>query len=412
MTDTSNPKIAALQPLIDRVRTDVTARLIPREGGGKSAVWDKATPLTTEILAKHLNGGPARGVALMQPGSDVTLVAVLDLDSHKGEVPWGEMAATGAMICDALSLAWGMDPIAFRSSGGRGVHIYLLWDDPQPAWAVRAWLGEVLQACGLRAGVGSLAEGVVEVFPRQDRVRAGGFGNQVFLPLAGESEPLAVEDLSGMLVAAPVETLAWPASPPIPARERPAPATPTSPADTGEVWRQALEALPNDATRSLSYEDWLRVVHAVHYETDGSDEGQETARAWSARSPKHERRHAGEGLDARQRPRRRRHRRQHPPPRAAVGLARPRRRAERRRLQKSWTPHPRSPTAPSRPRPPSGAACPRRSTCARTRRTRTGWSRPTARAYWSPAAGGTCGTACAGGRTRPTCTATPAACRS
>lgn len=288
MTDPSNPRIAALQPLIARVRTDVTARLVPKEGGGKSAVWDKSTPLTTETLAKHLNGGPARGVALMQPGSDVTMVAVLDLDSHKGEVPWGEMATTGASICDALSLAWGVDPIAFRSSGGRGVHIYLLWDAPQPAWAVRAWLGEVLQACELRAGVGSLAAGQVEVFPKQDSVRPGGFGNQVFLPLAGQSEPLAVEELSGMLVPAAVETLAWPSSPALPPRERPAPAAGAPPPDTGEVWRQALEALPNDAARSLSYEDWLRVVHAVHYETDGSDEGQEAARAWSSRSPKHE----------------------------------------------------------------------------------------------------------------------------
>ena len=181
-------KIAALAPLVARVRTDVTAKLTEREGGKKGVSWTR-TALDAETLARHCNGGPARGVALIKPGESVTLVACLDFDSHRGEVEWPEMAVRAGRVHDALTLAWGMEPAAFRSTGGRGVHIWLMWDEPQDAYTVRSWLADVLASCGLKAGVGSLRAGEVEVFPKQNDVAVGGYGNQVFLPLAGASEP-------------------------------------------------------------------------------------------------------------------------------------------------------------------------------------------------------------------------------
>jgi P4 family phage/plasmid primase-like protien len=277
---------------VRRVRTDVTARLVPKPGGGKSAVWDKHTGLTPEVLAKHLNGGPARGVALMQPGADVTLAACLDLDSHSGEVGWGEMATIAGGLADALALAWGASPVCFRSSGGRGVHLWLLWDDPQPAWAVREWLAEVLVSVGLRAGVGSLAGGQVEVFPKQDMVREGGFGNQVFLPLAGHSEPLAFEDLSGMLVPCGLDGLVWGVSPPLAARER------VARREVGGVdgvglddapLRGALDAI-GEAVRAGRVEGWGRnrwrdVLFGLHEGTGGAEEGRVLAHEWSTTVP-------------------------------------------------------------------------------------------------------------------------------
>ena len=292
MNDTR--KIAALAPLVARVRTDVTAKLSVGADGKKRVVWTNAA-LDSDALSKHCNGGPARGVALIKPGESVTLVACLDFDSHKGEVAWPEMSVRAGRVYDALGLAWGMSPLAVRSTGGRGVHIWLMWDEPQDAYTVRSWLGDVLAGCDLRAGVGSLASGQVEVFPKQNEVAIGGYGNQVFLPLAGASEPLEFDDLSEMLVPISVEAMAWQASPGVGLRERPARPV-AGPLDLGEVsgrlaaLRAPLDAIRNglDGSESLGYDDWLRVVHALHHESGGSAEGEAAALAWSARSPKHD----------------------------------------------------------------------------------------------------------------------------
>jgi hypothetical protein len=192
VSDPNNPLIAGLAPLVKRVRRDVTA--VKRDG---KQAWTQQE-LTRERLASHLNGGPARGVCPVKPGESVTLVALLDFDSHGGETAWPEMSAVVARVADTLGLVWGMHPILFRSSGGRGVHLYLLWDEPQDSYSVRAWLGEVLTACGLRPGTKGVARGEVEVFPRQNEVPVGGYGNQFVLPLAGKSEPLALMDVDDL----------------------------------------------------------------------------------------------------------------------------------------------------------------------------------------------------------------------
>ncbi len=185
MSDVTNPLIAALQPLVRRVRTDVTA--IKRSDGSR---WRDREPLTTERLAAHLNGGPARGVCPIKAGESVTMVGLLDFDSHKGEVSWAEMSAVVGAVVDTLEMAWGMHPVLFRSSGGNGVHLYLLWDEPQDAYSVRMFLKGVLESVGLQDGAKGVRAGQVEVFPRQSEVPINGFGNQAILPLAGKSVPL------------------------------------------------------------------------------------------------------------------------------------------------------------------------------------------------------------------------------
>lgn len=188
--DTTRRLAAGMAPLVARVRTDVTAKRTPE---GRQS-WTRE-PLTEETLAHHLNGGPARGVCPIRAGESVTLVAVLDFDSHKGDVDWATMSATVARVVDVLELAWGMEPILFRSGGGRGVHLYLLWDEPQDAYSVRAWLRDVLAVCGLKPGAGGVGVGEVEVNPKQSEVRDAGFGSQVILPLARESVPLTLSEV-------------------------------------------------------------------------------------------------------------------------------------------------------------------------------------------------------------------------
>lgn len=284
----NHPLIAALRPITSRVRTDITAR---KNGAGVQA-WTRQ-PLTDDALAAHLNGGPARGVCPIRAGESVTMLAVLDFDSHKGETGWPAMSMVVATVVDVLVTAWGAEPILFRSSGGRGVHLYLLWDEPQDAYSVRQWLAGVLEACGLRPGTRSVAAGQVEVFPKQDHVPLSGKGNQFILPLAGQSELLLLDDLSGLLEPVPggkeaVLEWAWRTSPPVPLSTRPE----RTPIDAAALeglqgeWRQALDAIPNgrDGAETLDYDQWRNVIFAIHHETQGSDAGLALAEEFSERA--------------------------------------------------------------------------------------------------------------------------------
>jgi hypothetical protein len=183
-----DPRIAqlanSLLPLVSKVRTDVTA---VRDADGTQA-WTQQR-LTTERIRAHLNGGPARGVCPIKAGESTTMVAVLDFDSHGGEVSWVEMSAKVSAVVDALEMI-GMQPILFRSGGGKGVHLYLLWDSPQDAYSVRMMLIEALSVAGLKSGAKGLVHGEVEIFPKQDSVAADGYGNQFILPGSRASTPL------------------------------------------------------------------------------------------------------------------------------------------------------------------------------------------------------------------------------
>lgn len=287
MSDLNNPLIDALEPLISRVRTDVTAKKMP-DGTSR---WTRE-PLTRELHAQHHNGGPARGVCPIKEGESVTFSAVLDFDSHKGEVSWSRMCLTVASVADLMTLHWGLVPTVFRSSGGRGIHLYVLWDEPQDAYSVRCWAREVLAALGLREGnTGGLANNAVEVFPKQDSVEVGGFGNQFILPLAGSSEVLEYDELSGGYVGLGKVAPTWHLNTlPVKFREKPARVVREGLASVlgegGEVplWRQALDAIPNEGLDAPGYDWWWKIVAAIHHETDGSPEGFAIALAWSMRN--------------------------------------------------------------------------------------------------------------------------------
>lgn len=280
MADTNNPLIPALAPLVSRVRTDVTAI----RGATGAQAWTRE-PLTTEALARHLNGGPARGVCPIQAGSDVTLVALLDFDSHGGETSWETMTSVAGDVFTLLDLGHGCRPLCFRSSGGRGVHLYVLWDEPQDARSVRAWLRGVLAMCGLQPGVKGVAQGQVEVFPKQDRVPLNGYGNQFILPLAGKGELLEFCDLSVALVPAgrPLRAEDWQGSPAVPALP-PAPVPEHNPDATPGTWGLALDAIVAGQARApLSYDQWRDCIFAIHHETQG--EGLALAHRLSAAAP-------------------------------------------------------------------------------------------------------------------------------
>jgi hypothetical protein len=143
-------------------------------------------------VAEHVAGRKAYGACPIAPGTNTTRVALLDFDSHKGETPWDEMLDTAQTVAFALEQE-GHTPILFRSSGGNGIHLYLLWDEPQDAYSVRSMLNDTLGALGYSNGTGGVAAKQIEVFPKQDEVPADGYGSMFILPGAGKSEYLGEE---------------------------------------------------------------------------------------------------------------------------------------------------------------------------------------------------------------------------
>jgi len=234
-----------------------------------------------------VNGGPAYGAAQIEPGASTTRVACLDLDSHKGETSWYDMQAVALRVMAQLE-ARHMRPIPFRSSGGAGLHIYMLWDEPQDAYSVRCLLRDALAACELRDGVKGVAAGQVEIFPKQNSVPTDGFGNMFVLPPAGKSVPLDSFELDDMPKAFAAE-MDWPASADVPHVEREEIVMPGAvdvPVEL-ETLKSALDMIPNAGDDELDYEEWRNVVFAIHHAARGSDDGLALAHAFSARSSKY-----------------------------------------------------------------------------------------------------------------------------
>ena len=240
-------------------------------------------------LNAHLAGTYAVGLAPIVPGHDTTRIAVLDFDSHQGDVPFDKMREITRNVVEELK-GHQIAVHPFRSSGGKGIHLIMVWSSPQDAYSVRERLRLCLAACGLKSGTKGVRYGEVEIFPKQDSVPADGFGNMFVLPWSGQSVQLDANDLTPN--ARPLtQPLQWQMSAPVPVLEHPLPPVvkPSAqlPADLAKI-RETLQGIPNDGVESADYDTWRNVGFAVHHATGGSEEGRKLFHEWSARSPKYD----------------------------------------------------------------------------------------------------------------------------
>jgi len=281
-----NNIIKALEPLISRVRLDVTAL----KKKGKSQFWTDE-PLTDDLLSKHLNGvQELRGVCPIKAGESTTRCAVIDMDSHKGELPWEDMLAKANALYEHLADN-GIYTTMFRSSGGNGIHLIALWDKPQDAASVRTRIRELIGELGYidKAGGRGVLDNQVEVFPKQDSVPLGSYGNQFILPLGGNSR--FIDPVFGLMDdnEEAASEIVWEMSDPVVAVDRP------KKKDEGELI-ELIEAQPLDLTRdqiidvmkrvdvsTTGYDEWMRIGAALHHQFEGSDEGLKLFDAWSSK---------------------------------------------------------------------------------------------------------------------------------
>ena len=156
-------------------------------------------PLETSVVERHITRQDRIGIYLFQPGTDSVRVGAFDLDDHNGTSSWEDMLAKSDALVKELDRR-GLKGVRFRSSGGNGIHVWVLFDAPVKANSLRGLMDGVLAAVDLREGAdGGLAAGVCEIFPKQTKVAKGGYGNLIALPLSGKSAPL---DTSGEIISA------------------------------------------------------------------------------------------------------------------------------------------------------------------------------------------------------------------
>lgn len=273
--------IAALQPLVSRLSHAMYWRKGP---DGPRRIPE---PFTKVKLTEHVTGNATYGLCPIAPGTSTTRVALLDLDSHKGESSWEEMTACAEKLMGALE-SRGLYPTAFRSSGGKGIHLYMVWDEPQDAYSVRQLLVQVLASQSLTNGTKGVKHNQIEVFPKQDSVPASGCGNMAILPLAGLSAPLLGDRLQTVGARAAVRPEMWKWSMPVTFIEKPV-RVPTlaNPAKFEEVQR-ALSTIANSGDDELDYDGWFRMICSIHHSTQGSDDGLALAHEFSMRSMKYD----------------------------------------------------------------------------------------------------------------------------
>ena len=134
--------VAFVYDLAMHGRTDCYSEFNIRKGKGYLFCGDSVSEMA---ITGHLIG--EQPMAIYPFESDLTRLAVLDVDNHGGELAWDAVAEKVKPIIADLK-ARGLVPLAVRSGGGSGVHLWLVWREPQKAQDVRRFLKRLLKSMG------------------------------------------------------------------------------------------------------------------------------------------------------------------------------------------------------------------------------------------------------------------------
>lgn len=171
--------------LADHMRQDVIAQYkSPSANNKKGSYKPRHSPLRDEDIIDHLIGKQPIGLYVLPKDLGTegkTLIAIVDIDDKEKELSWHSLCAEAYRISQELYknglLAW-----PCRSGSGHGVHLWMLWQQAQNARDVREILNQAVAAAKITRKV--------DIFPAQDSIENGGFGNLVALPFARNSRPI------------------------------------------------------------------------------------------------------------------------------------------------------------------------------------------------------------------------------
>lgn len=136
-------------------------------------------PLTDDVIHWHLSGIDADGqpfVTGVYPllADETCWFLAIDFDKHG----WREDAASCLDTCRSLDLPAALE----RSRSGQGAHLWFFFEEPVPAALARRLGSHVLtETMERRPQLG--LDSYDRLFPNQDTMPQGGFGNLIALPL-------------------------------------------------------------------------------------------------------------------------------------------------------------------------------------------------------------------------------------
>lgn len=137
----------------------------------------KLLPLTAEVIKKHLFGLLVVGVYPILPNNTTHFLAA-DFDGEN----WKKEATAFIDVCGAVGLAAYLE----RSRSGSGGHVWIFFSDSYPCYrSRRIGLELIRQAFGMSEFEREIS--FDRLFPNQDSVSKGGFGNLIALPFQGRS---------------------------------------------------------------------------------------------------------------------------------------------------------------------------------------------------------------------------------
>lgn len=148
----------------------------------KTCQYRENKPLTIETIKNHIYGNKTIGIYPMLE-DETCYFLVFDFDDKKLENHIKEDVLAFASVCDNYNV-----PIAIeRSRSGKGIHIWLFFKDRVKAKTVRK-LGSLLLSKTMEIRDNLNIESFDRMFPNQDNLPSGGYGNLIALPL--QTEPI------------------------------------------------------------------------------------------------------------------------------------------------------------------------------------------------------------------------------
>lgn len=140
-------------------------------------------PLSPEVVRRHLIGHDAycRDVAGIYPllPDDTTWLLCMDFDDEAWQADASAVRSTAEGI--------GLTPAVERSRSGNGAHIWFFFEEPVSASSARK-LGSGLLTRAMENRHELSFESYDRLFPSQDTLPRGGFGNLIALPFQGQAQ--------------------------------------------------------------------------------------------------------------------------------------------------------------------------------------------------------------------------------
>jgi superfamily II DNA or RNA helicase len=135
----------------------------------------KWLPMTDQVIHDHLTGKKFIGVYPLSHNETCSFLAI-DFDKES----WQKDAVSFLNACRSFSIA----ALLERSQSGNGAHIWIFFEEEIPAYLARtlgtALLSKTMQDCHTLK-----MDSYDRIFPNQDTLPKGGFGNLIALPLQG-----------------------------------------------------------------------------------------------------------------------------------------------------------------------------------------------------------------------------------